>query len=138
MAFTRNQAGAWGGAIEAEDNSTLSASNNIICHDNKAGSGGCISALSSSTLVLRHNVSMTNNTAEILGGAVVLIDQVNFTAMHDVVLAGNKAETGSGGGMIALHDVALALQGGVVFRDNTGNTNNGMGLALTERAKVSI
>jgi hypothetical protein len=102
------------------------------------GSGGCIYVQDNASVSFSRGVELTSNVASVDAGAVGVYGSARLMLTEDVVIADNEAYSGVGGGMTAGENATVELRSNVLLRNNTGGTNNAMGLAVIGNAQVSM
>ncbi len=126
-----NAATGWGGGAMVRG--TLFAFSSGFS-DNDASHGGAVMVSLDGTVSL-HDLVMTGNHADTLGGAMYVMAGATVDADDGVVFSGNTS-AGFGGG-VALNDAA-AWSGGVFQHNVADNSGGGMMIALSPGVRTTV
>ncbi|CAN0056334.1 unnamed protein product, partial [Scytosiphon promiscuus] len=138
--FTNNGAEVYGGAIHAQDRSTVTTQDATvnIFQGNSARLGGAIHAQDSSDITFGSggDVTLSGNSALFRGGAVNLEHGSLIKTDGVTSFTGNQAGN-NGGGVWAFNGSEVVITGNTSFLDNTSQ-NYGGAVMLTEDSTARI
>ncbi|CAM9183884.1 unnamed protein product, partial [Ectocarpus sp. 12 AP-2014] len=135
--FTGNSADIYGGAVHAQDASTVTTQDGTTntFHGNAARLGGAIHTQDSSDVTFGDGVvSLSSNSAQFEGGAVHLEQSCTMRTGGATWFIGNEAGN-SGGAVWAFNGSEVVITGATSFIENTSQ-NYGGAVMVTEGAAV--